>query len=93
LIVPKRHVVDIAGLTSAEWSELGSMLTDIQEMLRKAAGVSAFNAALNVGTAAGQSLEHLHWHVLPRKMGDDDDPRGGVRKLIRHPFRPYPGPE
>jgi diadenosine tetraphosphate (Ap4A) HIT family hydrolase len=41
-----------------------------------------FNIGVNVGEAAGQTVPHMHIHVIPRYVGDMDDPRGGVRGVI-----------
>jgi ATP adenylyltransferase len=90
LIVPKRHIIDIAGLDRDEWADFGSLLIRMRDYLAEKLGATAFNLAMNMGDVAGQTIEHLHWHVLPRTPGDDEDPRGGVRKIISHPYRPYP---
>lgn len=92
LIVPRRHVCDPADLDGRDWQELGTVFTELRDRLRGAVGTAGANLALNVGTAAGQTLPHLHWHFLPRKEGDDPDPRGGVRRLLTRPLRPYPDP-
>ena len=44
--------------------------------------IEGFNIGLNVGAAAGQTVFHCHFHLIPRRPGDVDDPRGGVRHLI-----------
>ncbi|MGP1667643.1 MAG: HIT family protein, partial [Rhodanobacter sp.] len=41
-----------------------------------------YNIGINVGAAAGQTVPHLHVHVIPRYAGDMDDPRGGVRWIF-----------
>jgi len=92
LIVPRRHVTDISQLTAAEWAELGSLLGEFRGRLLEVSGSADINVAMNLGPLAGQTVAHLHWHVLPRVAGDDEAPRGGVRRFIAHPFRPYPEP-
>jgi diadenosine tetraphosphate (Ap4A) HIT family hydrolase len=44
--------------------------------------ISAFNIGVNIGKDAGQSIMHCHIHLIPRRKGDVDDPRGGVRGVI-----------
>lgn len=92
LIVPRRHVTDPAGLVAGDWAELGGAFSELLSQLRGTDGVTGANLALNAGEDAGQSLPHLHWHFLPRRKGDDPDPRGGVRRLLAQPLRPYPNP-
>lgn len=93
LVVPRRHVTDPAALTGADWSELGELVAEIRSWLRDTGGITDLNLAMNIGPAAGQTIEHLHWHLLPRRPGDDADPRGGVRRLVSPPYRPYPRPD
>lgn len=92
LIVPRRHVTDPAGLDGRDWAELGAVFCDLRDRLRSSDDVAGANLALNAGPAAGQTQPHLHWHFLPRRDGDDPDPRGGVRRLLAQPLRPYPDP-
>jgi diadenosine tetraphosphate (Ap4A) HIT family hydrolase/phosphohistidine swiveling domain-containing protein len=92
LIVPRRHLTDISQLSTAEWLEHGSLLNELRGRLQEMSGSADINVALNLGPAAGQTISHLHWHVLPRITGDDEDARGGLRRLLAHPFRPYPEP-
>ena len=44
--------------------------------------ISAFNIGVNIGRDAGQSIMHCHIHLIPRRKGDVEDPRGGVRGVI-----------
>lgn len=88
LVVPRRHVTDPAALTAADWAELGELVL----AFRTETGAADLNIAMNIGPAAGQTVEHLHWHLMPRFPGDDPDPRGGLRRIVANPLRPYPRP-
>jgi len=46
------------------------------------AAVAGFNVGVNIGEAAGQTIYHCHIHLIPRRRGDVENPRGGVRHLI-----------
>ncbi|MDB2476502.1 HIT family protein [Paracoccaceae bacterium] len=83
LIIPKRHVADYFDLNPNETS-------DIQELLQKHKAlievndesVDGFNIGINVGAAAGQTVFHVHVHLIPRRIGDVENPKGGVRGVI-----------
>ena len=83
LIIPKRHVADYFDLNSNETS-------DIQELLQKHKAlievndesVDGFNIGINVGETAGQTVFHVHVHLIPRRIGDVENPKGGVRGVI-----------
>jgi diadenosine tetraphosphate (Ap4A) HIT family hydrolase len=92
LVIPRTHVTDPAELLPGHWSELGELVARLRRRLATGTGSADLNLAMNVGVAAGQTIEHLHWHVLPRRAGDDEDPRGGIRRLVSRPWRPYPAP-
>jgi diadenosine tetraphosphate (Ap4A) HIT family hydrolase len=83
LVIPKRHVVDCFGLTVPEvfacYALVGQLRSHIQAQDDMIAG---FNIGLNAGTAAGQTIFHCHLPVIPRRLGDVENPRGGVRNLI-----------
>lgn len=114
IIVPKRHVVDIASLDQKEWIALQLSIkdvikkienTDLKKMYegkiskpvseqsvwfcrralehpRIGTRPDAYNHGVNDGRAAGRTIDHLHWHIIPRFDGDMADPRGGVRYVI-----------
>jgi diadenosine tetraphosphate (Ap4A) HIT family hydrolase len=54
----------------------------VRDLLVERCGVDSFNIGVNDGLAAGQTIEHAHIHVIPRRLGDVPDPRGGVRWII-----------
>src|SRR6185503_10946131 len=82
LIVPTRHVATWFEATREERAALAEA-TELarQEILRRHEP-QGFNIGINAGEAAGQTVFHLHVHVIPRYTGDVPDPRGGVRGVI-----------
>lgn len=85
LLVPKRHVADWFGASPEERAELAEATLTAQRRILKRAGASppdGFNVGINAGEAAGQTVFHLHVHVIPRYRGDVPKPRGGVRNVI-----------
>lgn len=83
LIVPHRHVEDIFSLHDDERHALFELLDESkEELLRNDNTITGFNIGINMGADAGQTIEHLHIHLIPRRHGDTEDPRGGVRGVI-----------
>jgi diadenosine tetraphosphate (Ap4A) HIT family hydrolase len=83
LIITNRHVADFFDLTKNEMAELDEILKDQKEKLKKLdKKISGFNIGVNIGKDAGQSIMHCHLHLIPRRKGDVEDPRGGVRGVI-----------
>jgi len=93
LVVPRRHISDPDDLEDADWVEFAELLTQLRRSHSNRNGSRDLNVLLNAGPAAGQTIDHLHWHVLPRRRGDDPDPRGGLRRVISEPLCPYPTPD
>lgn len=76
LVVPRRHVGHVRDLTAAE-------LADVFALVHEAAsGPGDHTIGINDGPAAGQTVPHLHVHVIPRRPGDVADPRGGIRWVL-----------
>ena len=83
LIITNRHVSDFFELTKEEMTELDEILKNQKEELSKLdEEISGFNVGVNIGKDAGQSIMHCHLHLIPRRKGDVEDPRGGVRGVI-----------
>ncbi len=82
LIIPKRHVGSFFDLTDDERVALLALLTTAKEQIDAEHGPSAYNIGINDGPAAGQTVPHLHIHLIPRYVGDRTDPRGGLRWVI-----------
>lgn len=71
MVIPNRQIADFTKLTSAEHQEIGELLSLSVEILKKAFKPDGFNIGLNLGQAAGAGiLNHLHYHVVPRWLGD-----------------------
>ena len=82
LVIPRRHVASFFETTVEERSELLSLLDWCRGELISRHKPSGFNIGINDGRAAGQTVMHLHIHVIPRYPGDKQDPRGGVRWIF-----------
>ena len=82
LIIPKRHIASFFEVTREEQVALLDLLDEMQNILVKERNPDGFNIGVNVGEAAGQTVMHLHIHLIPRYEGDQPDPRGGVRWIF-----------
>lgn len=82
LIIPKRHCSSFFELTSQEQVACLEMLNEVREILMAQFQPDAFNVGMNIGEIAGQTVPHVHIHLIPRFVGDVKDPRGGVRGVI-----------
>lgn len=82
LVVPRRHLVDLFDLPGEELADVWRLVAEVKASLQRERKVDAFNVGVNVGSAAGQTVDHAHVHVIPRFRGDVPDPRGGVRWVV-----------
>ncbi|MCM2310066.1 MAG: HIT family protein [Steroidobacteraceae bacterium] len=82
LIIPRRHVASFFEATDTERADLMSLLTAARDELDREFRPAGYNIGINDGAAAGQTVSHLHIHLIPRYVGDRDDPRGGVRWVL-----------
>ena len=82
LIVPKRHVASYFELTHHEREAMNVMLQYVRQKVDERFHPDGYNVGINVGEAAGQSVFHVHMHLIPRYRGDVHNPKGGVRCVI-----------
>ena len=82
LLIPKRHVGSFFDVTEMERAALFALLGRAKELAEERHKPDGYNIGINDGAAAGQTVPHLHIHLIPRYGGDQVDPRGGVRWVI-----------
>ena len=83
LIITNRHVSDFFELSEEENQELNQILKDQKKKLKDLdSKITGFNVGVNIGKDAGQAIVPCHIHLIPRRKGDVEDPRGGVRGVI-----------
>mgnify|MGYP001112392212 CR=1 FL=1 len=82
LVIPRRHVRDYFSLLEEEVEDIWRLVSEVKELIELAFQPAGFNVGFNIGPAAGQTVDHVHIHVIPRYEGDMDDPTGGVRHVI-----------
>jgi ATP adenylyltransferase len=83
LIVPRRHATTYFDLHDPEWRGINLLLDQVRlKVLNEDKAVQGFNVGMNCGQTAGQRIMHCHVHLIPRRPGDVDQPRGGVRAVI-----------
>jgi diadenosine tetraphosphate (Ap4A) HIT family hydrolase len=82
LVIPKRHIGSWFEITPAEQQALLDLLAKAKAVLETEFKPDGYNIGINDGPTAGQTVPHLHMHLIPRYKGDQKDPRGGVRWII-----------
>ena len=90
LIISKRHIDSLSELKPEEATSLFRLLKKTKKIIKEKYHPGGFNFGINEGAVAGQTISHLHVHMIPRHRGDVKDPRGGIRNVIpgkgRYPF-------
>ena len=83
LIIPKRHIKDYFELSKEELIACDKLVKIVKdEITNKDQSVKGFNLGTNIGKVSGQSIFHCHFHLIPRRDGDVENPQGGVRSVI-----------
>ena len=82
LIIPKQHVSSFFDLSQEERQDLLNLADSVKQIVEERYHPDGYNIGVNVGEAAGQSIFHVHMHLIPRYQGDVPNPRGGVRGVI-----------
>ena len=83
LIIPKRHSENYFELTKEEMAAMFELSQKAKEYLDNLYHPDGFNVGFNVKEAGGQTVMHTHMHVIPRYKGDVENPRGGIRKVVK----------
>ena len=89
LVIPRRHIETFFDALPEELAAISALIFEVKEILQAKYRPDGYNIGVNVGVAAGQTVFHLHFHVIPRYSGDVEDPRGGVRNFKKS-LVPYP---
>ena len=82
LVVPNRVYADYFDSTQEELDGLHALVVETKSLLEEEYSPDGYNVGINCGEAAGQTVSHMHIHVIPRYKTDMEDPRGGVRGVI-----------
>ena len=83
LIVPLRHIADFLAMTQEEQASVWALVAPVRRNIEKDHSPDGYNIGVNIGAAGGQTVPHAHLHVILRYAGDVEDPRGGIRWVIR----------
>ena len=90
LIIPKRHIGSYFDLWQDERLAIHALIDRAKATLDRELAPHGFNIGINDGAAAGQTVPHLHMHLIPRFEGDVVDPRGGIRWVIPEKAKYWP---
>ena len=82
LVITKNHIRDYFSASKEEKEAIFTLMEECKDMLDEKYNPKGYNIGLNCGKEAGQTIMHLHLHLIPRYEGDIDDPTGGVRGVI-----------
>ena len=84
LIIPRRHVAEYFQATAEEKASIWALVDEMKIIIDREYSPDGYNIGVNIGETAGQSVPHIHIHMIPRYRGDVENPRGGVRGVIPH---------
>jgi diadenosine tetraphosphate (Ap4A) HIT family hydrolase len=84
LVITRRHVASYFEATAEEKMAIWKLVDEVKAIIDEEFRPDGYNVGVNIGEAGGQSIPHLHIHVIPRYRGDMGNPRGGVRGVIPH---------
>lgn len=82
VVVPKRHVSAFFDLSQDEVAACMDLINEEKKLIDEEFNPDGYNIGVNIGPAAGQSILHVHIHIIPRYEGDVENPQGGVRHVI-----------
>jgi diadenosine tetraphosphate (Ap4A) HIT family hydrolase len=82
LIIPKRHFSSYFEATPKELNAIHELLVKRKSQLTIDKSITGYNIGINIGTSAGQTIFHLHVHLIPRRDNDIEKPKGGVRGVV-----------
>ena len=82
MLIPRRHVADWFEMKTVEHQAVLDLATAARRLLIREHAPDGFNLGVNIGEAAGQTIFHVHLHLIPRYRDDVPNPRGGVRGVI-----------
>ena len=82
LIITRRHVAEYFQATAAEKTAIWELVDEMKGIIDKEYNPDGYNVGVNIRAAAGQSVPHVHIHMIPRYKGDVENPQGGVRGVI-----------
>ena len=87
LFIPKRHVKDFFDITKEEREAIFELIDEGKKLLDEKYSPDSYNVGINCGEHAGQTIMHVHVHLIPRYIGDMKDPTGGVRGVIPYKMK------
>lgn len=82
LVIPRRHVASFFELAPEEVQACMDLICEEKKLLDEEFQPDGYNIGVNIGASAGQSIFHVHIHVIPRYTGDVENPQGGVRHVL-----------
>lgn len=84
LVIPKRHITSYFMLTDQEILDLHHLIKEIKKLLEEEMFIDGYNIGTNEGKAAGKTVDHLIFHIIPRYKGDVIHPEGGIRNILKY---------
>lgn len=87
LVIPRRHISSYLDCNEQERIALWNLVDEARKLLDREVAPDGYNIGINIGEAGGQTVMHMHIHLIPRFHGDMEDPRGGVRGVIPDKMR------